>query len=88
MWSLSESKTFKLCQIQWCYKNCLANARAKDPLRHKAYLLSKLQSISSWRGSLVDSVISNVIVPELKRKKFPSFADVQQEAMNLFDQRL
>ncbi|MHC5755625.1 MAG: PD-(D/E)XK nuclease family protein [Nostoc sp.] len=88
MWSLSAAKTFKKCQRQWYYKNCLANWKAKDPLRHKAYLLSKLHSISSWRGSIVDSVISEVIVPILKAKQTPSLAVAQQKAIDLFDRQL
>lgn len=88
MWSLSAAKTFKKCQRQWYYKNCLANWKAKDPLRRKAYLLSKLHSISSWRGSIVDSVISEVIVPILKAKQTPSLAVAQQKAIDLFDRQL
>ena len=88
MWSFSAAKTFKRCQRQWYYKDCLGNWKAKDPLRRKAYLLSKLHSISSWRGSIVDSVISEVIVPTLKAKRTPSLAVAQQKAKELFDRQL
>jgi len=88
MWSLSAAKTFKKCQRQWYYKNCLGNAKAKDPLRRQAYLLSKLHSISSWRGSIVDSVISDVIVPTLKARQTPSLVVAQQKAKELFDRQL
>lgn len=88
MWSLSTAKSFKKCQRQWYYKNCLGNANAKDPLRRKAYLLSKLQSISSWRGSIVDSVISEVIVPILKAKQNPSVITAQRRAKELFEGQL
>lgn len=88
MWSLSTAKSFKNCQRQWYYKNCLGNAKAKDPLRRKAYLLSKLQSISSWRGSIVDSVISEVIVPVIKAKQNPSLIAAQRKAKELFERQL
>jgi len=88
MWSLSAGKTFKKCQRQWYYKDCLGNWKAKDPLRRKAYLLSKLHSISSWRGSIVDSVISEIIVPTLKAKRTPSLIVAQQKAKELFDRQL
>lgn len=88
MWSLSASKTFRRCQRQWYYKNCLANARAKDPLRHKAYLLSKLQSVSSWRGNIVDSIISEVIVPALKSGYIPPLSLAQRKANDLFERQL
>lgn len=88
MWSLSTAKTFKRCQRQWYYKNCLGNALAKDPLRRKAYLLSKLHSISSWRGSIVDSVISEFIVPTLRTKQIPSLAATKQKATEIFERQL
>lgn len=88
MWSFSAAKTFKKCQRQWYYKNCLGNGNAKDPLRRKAYLLSKLHSVSSWRGSIVDSVISEVIVPILRAKKTPSLTVAQQKATELFERQL
>ncbi len=54
----------------------------------KAYLLSKLQSISSWRGSIVDSVISEIIVPALKMRQIPSLISAQQRATELFERQL
>jgi hypothetical protein len=88
MWSLSASKMFRKCQRQWYYKSCLANAKAKDSLRHEAYLLSKLQSISSWRGNIVDTVISDVVIPALQRKRNPCLRSAQQRATELFERQL
>jgi PD-(D/E)XK nuclease superfamily len=88
MWSLSAAKTFDRCQRQWYYKNCLGNAKAKDPLRHKAYLLSKLQSISSWRGNIVDAVISEVIIPTLQKKRNPSLTIAREQVEDIFDRQL
>ena len=58
-WSYSSSRSFKQCQKQWFFKNVVASAKSKDPFRRRAYMLSKLQSISAWRGKIVDDVISN-----------------------------
>jgi hypothetical protein len=88
MWSLSASKAFKKCQRQWYYKNFLANHKAKDPLRRKAYLLSKLQSISAWRGKIVESVIEEAIVPALQKKRSFSLAFAKQKAIDKFDRQL
>ncbi|GJD19897.1 hypothetical protein RIVM261_048530 [Rivularia sp. IAM M-261] len=88
IWSLSAAKTFKKCQRQWYFKNCLSDARAKDSRRHEAYLLSKLQSISAWRGSIVDAVISNVIVPAINKRNNISLKQVQKIAMEQFDKQL
>lgn len=65
MWSLSTAKMFDRCQRQWFFKTQLANARARDERRRLAYRLGKLQSVSAWRGSLVDRVLSEVVVPAL-----------------------
>lgn len=88
VWSFSAAKAFNKCQRQWYYQNCLANAKARDPLRRQAYLLSKLQSINSWRGRIVDAVISNTIVRTLNAKKNPSLLATQQQARELFDRQL
>lgn len=66
IWSFSNSRIFKKCQRQWYFKTHVANANAKKiPLQREAYLLSKMQSIAAWRGSVVDHVISRRIVPAL-----------------------
>lgn len=88
IWSISGSRTFKRCQRQWYYKNILANARAKDPLRHQAYLLGKLQSISSWRGQIVDTVISNFIIPSVKGPRRSTIVEAKRAALGLFDRQL
>jgi hypothetical protein len=84
VWSYSTAKVFRQCQRQWFYKNCLANHRAKDPDRREAYLLSKLQSISAWRGRLVDDVISTKVVSALPKRPRPSLEEVVDSARQLF----
>jgi hypothetical protein len=58
---------FRRCPRQWYYKNIVASAIAKNERRRKIYLLSKLQSVSAWRGQIVDRLISVVIVDRLRR---------------------
>jgi hypothetical protein len=57
-------------------------------LRHEAYLLSKLQSVSAWRGNIVDAVISERIVPSFRYKRLPSPAEINRLARQLFDRQL
>jgi hypothetical protein len=87
-WSLSAAKTFKRCQRQWYFKNCLGHWKASDPHRRKAYLLGQLQSISAWRGSIVDSVSDEVIIPAVKARRNPSLTHAQQTARDLFERQL
>jgi len=89
IWSISESKAFRRCQRQWYFKHCVANANAtKNPLRRRAYVLSKLQSISGWRGTLVDTVISTVLIPALNRKQTTTLQQLKARARVLFDAQL
>src|SRR6266702_3041144 len=86
MISYSEVQQFRRCQRQWFFKNVCANALAKKaPQRREAYVLSKLQSLSAWRGSLVDRVISTYLLPELRRRSLPSLDSLLREARRLFD---
>lgn len=88
VWSVSTAKMFDRCQRQWFYKTHFASARSNDPLRRTAYLLGKLQSVSSWRGSLVDQILSTEIIPALERDAMPSQERVQRLAMERFDRQL
>jgi hypothetical protein len=87
-WSYSASRSFRQCQRQWYFKNIVASARAKEPLRRRAYLLSKLQSVSAWRGRIVDDTISKLIVPSLNRREVVTLGMVKSRARNLFDRQL
>ena len=87
-WSYSASRSFRRCQRQWFLKNVAANARAKDPFRRQAYLLSKLQSVSAWRGNIVDTVISKSLVPSVNRGAGFSLEEAKITARRLFDRQL
>jgi hypothetical protein len=87
-WSHSASRSFRKCQRQWYFKNIVANAKAKEPLRRRAYLLSKLQSVSAWRGKIVDDVISKTIVPDINRRSPIILRDAKARARQLYDAQL
>ncbi len=87
-WSFSSSRLFRKCPRQWYFKTHVAQARAKDATRREAFLLSKLQSIYSWRGSIVDRVILMRYIPTLKRGLWVSRATLLKYAQELFDQQL
>lgn len=88
IWSFSNNGTFRKCQRQWYFKNHVANARARDPFRREAYVLSKLQSIPAWRGTIVDQVISTYIIPTINRKQPLSRQAILQYAQRLFHNQL
>lgn len=65
-WSFSHSRTFGRCPRQWFFATQLSRWNARDPLGREAFLLSKLQSVSAWRGSLVDAIICDEIIPAFR----------------------
>ncbi|MGB2985836.1 MAG: PD-(D/E)XK nuclease family protein [Phycisphaerae bacterium] len=88
-WSISNTRLFHQCQRRWFYKVLYANARAKkDPDRREAYLLSKLQSVSAWRGNIVDDAISTVLVPALNRSQPVTLKSLKHRALAKFDAQL
>ncbi|MGB8369248.1 MAG: PD-(D/E)XK nuclease family protein [Limisphaerales bacterium] len=88
IWSFSEGRLFRKCQRQWFFNKRLASATSKDPQRREAYLLSKLSSISAWRGKIVDQVIEKVVVPAIQRKATVTLQTATQAANRLFDTQL
>ena len=87
-WSYSASRSLRRCQRQWFFKNVMASATAKDPSRRQASLLGKLQSISAWRGSIVDKVISKTLIPNLNRGISINLSKAINCARRLFDRQL
>lgn len=88
MWSFWGQKTFSACQQQWFFKNKFAHFNAKKmPLKREAFLLSQLETVYSWRGQLVDEVISNFIVPRLKTEWEMSETEILAHARQLFQKQ-
>lgn len=87
-WSISHSKIFFLCPRKWYYDSTFANAIARDPIRHEAFLLKQLQTIYAWRGALVDQVITKFVVPRLNRRENLDQTEVLGYANKLFQSQL
>lgn len=87
-WSFSSSRLFQKCPRQWYYKSIIAEPRSKDNLRREAYLLSTLQTVAGWRGSLVDQVILMRYVPTLKRNQRVVLNDLIKYAKEIFQRQL
>jgi hypothetical protein len=84
IWSFSGHNQFKRCQRQWYYKNLVASALSKKDLaRREAYILSTLQSIYAWRGSVTDDVITDFIIPKIANKNCPTIDETLAHAKKL-----
>lgn len=88
VWSFSNHRTFNVCQRQWYFDAILANARANDPVRREAYLLSKLQELQAWRGSLIDYIISSHVIVKRPYAKMPSLEETLEIAHKTFQQQV
>lgn len=87
-WSLSQSLTFRTCPRKWFLASKVGNCLATAPLRKEAFFLSKLQSVSAWRGNLVDQVISTELIPAIVEKKPVTLDEAIAKARQLFDDQL
>jgi hypothetical protein len=87
IWSFTAHRTFRKCQRQWYYKHIFASSLAKDPERRKAALLGKLESIQAWRGKIVDTVISQDILPSISWRAPRNLDYSLQRARTLFDEQ-
>ncbi len=88
IWSVSNAKTFERCQRQWFFKTHVASAKAKDEIRQRAYRMSKLQSLSAWRGNLVDQVLSQEVLPAFGQGRSITLDQAMASAMIRFDRQL
>lgn len=87
-WSFSSAKTFERCPRQWFFRQVVAHHAAKDPLRREAYLLTKIDSVWSWRGRLVDDMITERVVPGLSAGQPPNLSTLMVAAKERFDTQL
>lgn len=88
MWSLSTAKLFEKCQRQWFYKTHVANAKAAEHgVQREAYVLSKLQTVASWRGKIVDHVITKRVVPALETRRPLNAEELIEYASGVFDRQ-
>ena len=87
-WSFSASRIFARCHRKWYFSEFLGQPRQKDPYKKEAYLLKQLQSVEAWRGSLVDDVITRIIVPAINKHRSLKEAEIVDYAMRLADMQL
>lgn len=88
IWSVSNAKTFDRCQRQWFFKTQLASAKSKEQIRRHAWRLGKLQSLSAWRGNVVDQILSREVLPAFGQGRSIGVDQALGVAMNHFDRQL
>ena len=86
-WSYSASALFRRCQRKWYFHHCVASHQSHTALRYEAYIFKKLQTVEQWRGTLVDTVITERIVKPLNRRGQISLEASLRYARKLFNQQ-
>ncbi|RAZ72993.1 PD-(D/E)XK nuclease family protein [Mesorhizobium atlanticum] len=87
-WSYSSARMYRQCQRKWFYANVMASTgRVKDEARLRARRLKSLSTLSAWRGQIVDTVISERIVPELDFDERLTLRQAKEHARQLFDKQ-
>ncbi|MFN3852217.1 MAG: PD-(D/E)XK nuclease family protein [Spirosomataceae bacterium] len=88
IWSISSYKTFKRCPRQWYYKNIVADGKVKnDAFRVEITRLSRLKTIDAWRGEIVDQIISDDLIRQIRFKNRISIDGTIQLARRIFDKQ-
>src|SRR5690606_8008765 len=82
-WSYSAVNTLRQCNRKYYFSNILATHGRKNPMRRKAYELKKMQTLTMWKGSLVDKFMEKTIIPAIKAKQSLDFELLAQEAVEL-----
>ncbi len=67
-WSFSTERCFRKCQRLYFFREIAASPKAKDPLRHEAYIRKQLKTVEQWRGLVVHRGIELFVVPSLKER--------------------
>ncbi len=86
--SFSSLRQFRKCRRQWCFKMFADFRGEKDSFRRELHLLSKLQSVYAWRGSLVDYVIGVRVIPALSRGWSLNKDSIINFARTVFDKQI
>lgn len=87
-WSYSSARMFRQCQRKWFYAKVMAGpGKLKDERRLRARRLGHLTPLSAWRGQIVDSVISEKVVPALDFDERITLGEAKKHAKQLFDKQ-
>lgn len=87
-WSYSSARLFRQCQRKWYFAKIMAGSGSlNDENRLRARRLSHLSTLSAWRGDIVDSVISNRIIPALEAGERVKLSAAKAYARRLFEQQ-
>jgi hypothetical protein len=87
-WSHSLDVMVRTCPRRAFYRSRFASATArKGSPRHRAFLLAQAVGLPAWRGRVVHAAIHEWVIPTLKKKVWPDFEWIQEQALALVNRQ-
>lgn len=82
-WSNSAVNTWSTCNRKYYFANILSSHGWKDLLKRKTYELKTMQSLTMWRGTVVDKFMEKFVIPLVIAKKPLDFEELAEQAVEL-----
>lgn len=86
-WSYTKSNTSRQCRRKFFFQYILQSRGMKNKLRRKAYELAKMKNIEMWQGSVVDKVMSEIVIPAISSKEELDFDTIANDAVELAEKQ-
>lgn len=82
-WNVSKLQTLRQCHRKFYFAYEIARHEFTYPFRRKAYELSKMKTLKMWQGSVIDYVVTSVIMPLYQKGDQLNFSNIADEAVKL-----
>ena len=82
-WSYTKVNTSRQCKRKFFFRYVLGSRGRTNQLRRKTYELGKMQTFDMWQGSVVDTVMTKVVLPAMIAKQSLDFERIAEEAVTL-----
>lgn len=82
-WNVSKLQTLRQCHRKFFFAYEIARHEFTYPYRRKAYELSQVKTLRMWQGSVIDFIVTSVIIPLYKEGKRPDFQQIATDAVAL-----
>jgi hypothetical protein len=82
-WTYSTSNVFRQCRRKFFFSEVLPAHCHSNALRRKAFELKNMQDLTMWAGSVVDSYLTQEIIPAISEGQSLDFEHFAEEAVKL-----
>lgn len=82
-WSYTKLNASRQCKRKFFFKYMLKTHGRKNPLRRKAFELGKMKNLEMWQGSVVDQVMTEIVIPAISEARLLDFDALAEQAVEL-----